>query len=212
MRSQAGAWQQASAGYYGRSSAVILNIRPTRRNEFCSDRIHAVFSGSQAQGPDKSGHYERVGRIFTEGFRSVFPSPREIAIPRPPIPSCLRSQVGAWEPSGGRSLGTGGKLEPGSQGNMGIGGTADGLGEPAARKKSPRKGSVPGGQRTHIFSGSDWIGAQRTTVGAHLRWRRQGSPRRVVAKHTRRLPCRRPGCFVVRRNAWSGRPPCRTAR
>ncbi len=31
----------------------------------CSDRIHAVFPGTQPRGPDESGHYEQVGRTFT---------------------------------------------------------------------------------------------------------------------------------------------------
>ena len=30
-----------------------------------SDRIHAVFHRIPPHGPDESGHYERVGRMFT---------------------------------------------------------------------------------------------------------------------------------------------------
>jgi len=49
---------QARANHSGEYSS-----NPPQR--VCSDRIHAVFSGSRVQGPDESGHYERVGQMFT---------------------------------------------------------------------------------------------------------------------------------------------------
>ena len=41
--------------------------------------------------------------------------------------------------------------------------------DPAARKKSPRKGRVPGGQRTLYISGSDWMFRNHTTSGTEAR-------------------------------------------
>ena len=58
----------------------------------------------------------------------------------------------------------------------------------AGAKKGPRKGRVPGGQRTATLSGSDWT----VGVAAHLLLKcvRQ-EPRRVVCEAYRRHPCQR---------------------
>src|ERR1700680_3473977 len=73
-------------------------------------------------------------------------------------------------------------------------------------KKGPRKGRVPGGQRTATFSGSDWTLAldSRTLGGTSLKCRRG-----LVSEAARRQPCQRRRS-VVRRKAHPPASPVQT--
>jgi len=70
-----------------------------------------------------------------------------------------------------------------------------------AQKKGPRKGCVPGGQRTATLSGSDW-----TLVDLPLARKRSSTAAiDLVSEACRRHPCQRVR-FVVRRKALLASP------